>query len=77
MEIVEDAKMRVNDQKRVTYVRAFGVAPSPNSLATSAMFGMDGEATFSMDMSSLGMLAYLSTCLPLCVATVDMTLGPH
>ena len=57
IQIVEDAKMRVNGPKRVTYVRAFWVAPSPNSLATSAMFGMDGEATFNMDISSLGMLA--------------------
>lgn len=36
----------------VTYLRALGVAPSPKTLATSTMFGTEGEATSSMAIKS-------------------------
>lgn len=39
-------------RRGVTYLRALGVAPSPKTLATSTMFGTEGEATSSMAIKS-------------------------
>lgn len=39
-------------RRGLTYLRALGVAPSPKTLATSTMFGTEGEATSSMAIKS-------------------------